>query len=187
MKLPLVKVGLPIVLVYLGGSLVIPFLSVFLKDRHAAGDVLIGNTWAYIYLAIGIGALLIPLLVERVGRRAVIVSAAVFSGFGILVMGLSESRELVIAAAVIRAGIFNAALPVYRALVIDAAPRREYTIAALTLALAENIGATLGPPLSGRGQLALGYEPIFLISAAIYALAAGLFIWSTNLQKTPEK
>ncbi len=187
LRTPIVAIGLPVVLVYFGGTLVFPFLSVFLKDKHGASDPEVAMAWALIYLAIGFGALLAPLLVQLIGRRTLVIVCALVSGVGIAMIALAESHVFAVTAAVLRAGIFNLSLPVYRAIVIDAAPKHEHTITALVLSGAENVGATAAPPISGRAQLALGYEPVFLAAALFYGLGALAFVRALRMLKTPEK
>jgi MFS family permease len=184
---PVVRVALPFVLVYFAGALVIPFLPLFLRDKHSADDPLIGTVQGLSYLSIGVCTLLAPLLLQRVGRRTLIVGATCVSALCIAAMAFLDARAGVIALAIVRAGIFNMVLPVYRALVIDRAPRAEHTIAALVLATAENIGATPAPPLSGRLQRGLGYEPVFVISALLYGLGALAFFVAAKARKTPAK
>lgn len=186
LQTPVVLVALPFVLVYFAGAMVLPFLPLFLRDRHGASDPLIGVVQGLSYLSIGVCTLLAPLLVRYIGRRALIAGAACFSAACIVAMVVLDARAGVIALAVARAGVFNMVLPVYRALVIDRAPRSEHTIAALVLATAENIGATPAPPLSGRLQRGFGYEPVFAISAALYALGALAFWVAGKARKTPE-
>ncbi len=187
LRTPVVWIGLPIVIVYFAGSLVFPFLPQFLKDKHGAGDPLVSAVLGATYLSIGVGTLAAPLLVRGLGRERLVVLAALASGLGILVMALAQSREAVIVAAVLRAGMFNLALPVYRAMVIDAAPRGEHTIAALVLSSSENIGATAAPPLSGRAQAWGGYEPVFAFAAGLYGAGAAAFAWAAKHVKSAEK
>lgn len=184
---PVVRIGLPLVIVYFAGSLVFPFLPLFLKDRFAAGDQLIGAALGFINLSIGIGALTAPLLVQWLGRPRVIVAGALLSGLGILLMTFGVRIEIVLVAAVLRAGLFNLALPVYRAMVIDAAPRSEHTIVSLVLATSENVGATAGPPLSGRAQGLIGYSPVLAAAALLYFAGALAFVWTARWALTAGK
>lgn len=180
LQAPVVRIGLPLVIVYFAGSLVFPFLPLYLKDRFGAGDQLIGATLGFINLSIGIGALAAPLLVQWLGRSRVIVAGALLSGLGILLMTFGARLEVVLVAAVLRAGLFNLALPVYRAMVIDAAPRQEHTIVSLVLSTSENVGATAAPPLSGRAQGLIGYSPVFAAAALLYGAGALAFLWAAR-------
>jgi MFS family permease len=184
---PVVRIGLPLVIVYFAGSLVFPFLPLYLKDRFAAGDQLIGVTLGFINLSIGIGALAAPLLVQWLGRPRVIVAGALLSGLGILLMTFGARIEIVLVAAVLRAGLFNLALPVFRAMVIDAAPRSEHTIVSLVLATSENVGATAAPPLSGRAQGLIGYSPVFTAAALLYCAGALAFVWAARWAQKARK
>ena len=69
---PVIRAGLPFVIVFFAGSLIFPFLTLFLHDRFAVGDALAGSIWGVINLAIGVGALLAPLLLQRIGRRGLV-------------------------------------------------------------------------------------------------------------------
>ncbi len=183
LQTPVIQAGLPFVIVFFAGSLIFPFLSLFLRDRFAVGDAQAGTIWGVINLSIGVGALLAPLLVQRIGRRALVTLAACVSAICVALMGLAPGLGVVVAAAVLRAGIFNMAIPVYRAMLIDRAPRHEHTIVALLLSTSANLGATAAPPLSGVLQDSLGYGPVFALSAGLYALGALAFWWAARANK----
>lgn len=183
LQTPVIRAGLPFVIVFFAGSLIFPFLSLYLRDKFAVGDAQAGTIWGVINLSIGVGALLAPLLVQRIGRRALVTLAACVSAICIALMGLAPGLGVVVAAAVLRAGIFNMAIPVYRAMLIDQAPRHEHTIVALLLSTSANLGATAAPPLSGALQDNLGYGPVFALSAGLYALGALAFWWAARANK----
>lgn len=187
LQTPIFKVGLPLLMVYFAGSLIFPFLTLFLKDRFDASDQLVGDTWGFINLSIGMFTLLSPFLVQRIGRRASVMLGVVVSGVCIAIMGFASNVGVVITTAILRAGLFNFALPIYRAIVIDRAPTHEHTFVALVLSTAANIGATFAPPISGRAQNAFGYAPVFTASSVIYLLSVFAFAWATKFSKNPEK
>lgn len=172
LRTPMLLYGIPVFLVYAAGSLIFPFLPLFLKERFAASDGAIGTVQGLINLSIGVGSLLAPVAVTRLGRAPVVVFGALASALALGVIGFTAAFLIATIAIVARAGIFNMILPLYRAHVIDHAPKEEYTIVALLLALSANIGPAITPSISGLMQREVGFGPVFILAMSGYALAA---------------
>ncbi len=175
LKTPVFLLGIPILIVFFAGSLIFPFLSLFIKDRFGASDSVIGIILGLLNLSIGTGSLLAPIAVNALGRGPVIVAGALASALALAVIGFTPLFMLAAALIILRAGLFNMIIPLYRAYVIDSAPVEEYTIVALLLSLCANIGPAIGPSLSGRIQMQYGFGPAFIVAIAGYALAALIF------------
>ena len=81
---------------------------------------------------------------------------------------------------VLRAGLFNLTLPIYKAYVVDHAPPSEYTLVSLILYTSANVGPAIGPSLSGWLQRGAGFAPAFALAIGLYALAglAYLFVFA---------
>jgi MFS family permease len=162
---------IPYFLVYCGGSLIFPFLSIFLKERFAASDSAIGFVLGFLNLSIGIGALLGPALVGVLGRSRVVVAGAFASAAALGVIGFAPGFGLVASMVVLRAGLFNLTLPIYKAFVVDRAPVHEYTLVSLILSTSANIGPAISPIISGWLQRQVGFGPVFGLAIALYMLA----------------
>lgn len=175
LKTPILLYGIPVFLVYFAGSLIFPFLSLFIKERFGVSDSITGTVLGLLNLSIGAGALLAPLAVHAIGRGRVVIGGALASALALAVIGFTPLFVVAATVIVLRAGVFNAIIPLYRAYVIDGAPPEEYTIVVLLLSLCANIGPALGPALSGRIQMQYGFSPAFVIAIAGYALAALIY------------
>jgi len=176
LKTPILLFVIPYSIVYFGGSLIFPFQSLFFKERFGISDGTIGVVLGLINLSIGVGALLGPILTNSLGRSRTVVLGTFISALGIAVMGFGVSFGLVAAMVILRAGLFNLTLPIYRAFVIDRTPRAEYTIVALLLSGSANVGPAIAPALSGWVQREVGFSPIFAAAVALYALAGLAYI-----------
>jgi MFS family permease len=175
----------PYLLVYCGGSLIFPFLSLFLKTRFDASDRTIGLVLGLLNLSIGVGALMGPALVRVFGRVQVVVAGAFISAAALGVIGFASAFGLVALMVVLRAGLFNLTLPIYKAYAIDHAPPREYTLVSIILSTSANIGPAIGPVLSGWMQREAGFAPVFGLAVGLYALAGFAYILVFYLRPTP--
>ena len=175
LKTPILLLGIPILIVFFAGSLIFPFLSLFIKDRFGASDSVIGTVLGLLNLSIGAGSLIAPIAVNAIGRGPVIVGGALASALALAVIGFTPVFVLAAGLIILRAGLFNMIIPLYRAYVIDSAPAEEYTIVALLLSLCANIGPAIGPILSGRIQLQYGFGPAFILAIIGYAVAALIY------------
>jgi MFS family permease len=171
LKTPIWLMCVPYLLVYCGGSLIFPFLSLFLKERFLASDGTIGLVLGLLNLSIGVGALMGPALVGRFGRMRVVVAGAFISAVALGVIGFASAFALVALTVVLRAGLFNLTLPIYKAYVVDGAPPAEYTLISLILSTSANVGPAIGPTLSGWLQREVGFSPVFALAIGLYVLA----------------
>jgi MFS family permease len=189
LQTPIWKYALPILLAYIGGSLIFPFLNVYLKHRFAVSDVALGAVLGSINLAIGLCALLGPLAAQAWGRRRVAVLGAFFSAGCLLLIHFGVEFAFIVVAALIilRAGLYNMTLPLYRAYVIDHTPPEEYAVVNLIYSSSANVGPTIAPPLSGYVQDRVGFTPLFLAATALYVLAGVATHWATRRDDKPDK
>ena len=177
LKTPIWLFCVPFMLVYCGGSLIFPFLSLFLKDRFNASDSNIGLVLGLLNLSIGLGSLIGPALVARFGRTQVVVAGAFISAAALGVIGFASGFALVATLVVLRAGLFNLTLPIYKAYVVDRAPQNEYTLVSLILSASANVGPAIGPSLSGWLQREAGFAPVFALAIGLYALAGLAYVF----------
>ncbi|HEY3340798.1 MAG TPA: MFS transporter [Anaerolineae bacterium] len=175
LQTPIWIMALPILTCYLAGSLIFPFLNIYLKVRFNASDIAIGAVLGLINLCIGIATLLGPLAAQRFGRVRVAIFGAFVSAVCLLLVALSDAFIVVALLVIVRAGLFNMTLPLYRAYVIDHTPPHEYTVVNLIYATAANVGPTVAPPVSGYVQDRTGFGPLFVAAVALYGLAGVLF------------
>lgn len=183
LKTPIWKLALPILLTYLGGSLIFPFINLYLKSRYGASDVMLGFIQGATSLAIGLCAFLGPFAANRFGRARVVIVGTLISAVSLALIGSVEWFALVAVIIVVRAGLYNASLPLYRAYVIDQTPSREVAVINLIYSTAANVGPTVAPPISGFVQDHAGFGPLFVGAMALYGLAAACYYIATRGRK----
>jgi MFS family permease len=176
LRTPIWRYALPVFFASFGGALILPFLNLFLKQRFDASDATLGLVFGSINLAIGVSTLLGPLVAQPLGRGRTAAVCAILSGLLLLLIEFGGVFGLVAAAIVVRAGLYNMIVPLYRAFVIDNTPPQEYTIVNLILSTAANVGPTVGPTASGLVQDRMGFNPLFLAAAGLYGLAGVLYL-----------
>jgi MFS family permease len=184
LQTPIWRFALPILITYLAGSLIFPFLSIFLKGRFGVSDVVLGVVIGAMNLSIGILTWMGPVVARALGRTRVVALGALFSAACLVLVGFGESFALVAIVVVLRAGLFNMTLPLYRAFVIDHSSPEEYAVVNLIYSTAANAGPTIAPAISGYAQDRVGFGPVFIAAIGLYTLAAGVFVWATQ-DKTP--
>lgn len=177
LKTPIFLFSIPMFIVFFAGSLIFPFLSLFLKERFGMSDSVVGTVLGLVNLSIGIGSLGAPIAVNAVGRGPVVVFGALTSAVALAVIGFTPIFWLAASLIILRAGVFNMIIPLYRAYVIDSAPSEEYTLVTLLLALSANIGPAGAGWLSGRIQSQMGFDVPFIMAVIGYALAAIVFAY----------
>ncbi len=180
LKTPIWKYALPILVTFLGGSLIFPFINLYLKQRFGTSNAMIGVIQGATSLSIGICALLGPFAANTLGRARVVIAGTLFSMLCLVVIGFSPWYELVATVIVIRAGLYNATLPLYRAYVIDQTPPHEYAVVNLIYSTSANVGPTVAPPLSGYVQDHAGFAPLFMTAIGLYGVAAVCYHLATR-------
>jgi MFS family permease len=94
LQTPIWVMALPILTCYLAGSLIFPFLNIYLKQRFNASDVSIGAVLGLINLCIGICTLLGPLAAQKFGRVRVAIYGTLLSAACLLLVTLSAGRAI---------------------------------------------------------------------------------------------
>jgi len=185
LRTPVILFALPYALIFFASALVVPFLPLFLRADFAATDADISTTLGIANLFIGVSSAVVPVMVGRFGRVWVVAGGCALAALFALGM-VVESNALWMVALfiVLRAGVANAIVPVYRAFTIDRAPVAEYTIVSLLLQLSANIGPAIAPPLSGIAQQRGGFLPVVVVCAALFFVSAMLFAWVMKRAKT---
>jgi MFS family permease len=180
LKTPIWKLALPILLTYLGGSLIFPFINLYLKSRFGASDVTLGVIQGATSLAIGLFAFLGPFAADRFGRARVVIAGTLITAACLVLIGYIEWFALVAVIIVLRAGLYNGILPLYRAYVIDQTPSHEVAVINLIYSTAANVGPTVVPPISGYLQDHAGFGPLFIGAITLYGLAAAGYHFATR-------
>lgn len=185
LKTPAFRYALPLAIIFLGGGMIGRFLGLILRDRFGISDQVFSALMAAMNLAMGLATFAGPALARRIGRVESLITGSAFSVLAYAVFGFSTSLALVVLALVLRAALFNLALPLYRAHIMDRTPRAEYAVVNLILTTAINVGA-ISPPISGWLQDRFGLTPVFLTAITAYALGTLLLVAIARRDRTPQ-
>ena len=155
------------------GTMVMPFLLLFLIEKRGFTKVEAGRTLALYGLAAMFASYAGGRLCDRFGAVRILKASLLLTGFAFLALGRVEGR-LAISGMVILLSlvgeVFRAAN--LTALTAASAPaERSRSIALLRLAI--NAGMAVGPSAGGL-LAAYGYEWLFVVDGATSILAAGL-------------
>lgn len=167
----------PQVLIGFGAAILIPYINVFFKDRFSISDSTLGLLFALSSLMIGIGSLLGPRLVTRLGGkiRAVVATQSGSLVF-LLLIGFAPYLWISSVAYLLRTTMMNMSSPLYSAFCMERTPEEHQGFVNSFLNLAWNVGWAVGPFLSGVVQERYGFRPLFISTAILYGLASWL-IW----------
>ncbi len=155
------------------GTMVMPFLLLFLVEKRGFTTTEAGRTLALYGLAAMVASYAGGKLCDRFGAVRILKGSLLLTGFAFLALGRVEGR-LAIAGMVILLAlvgeVFRAAN--LTALTAASAPgERSRSIALLRLAI--NAGMAVGPSVGGL-LAAYGYDWLFVVDGATSILAAGL-------------
>ncbi len=161
----------PQLIIALGAGLLIPYLNVFLKERFAIADSLLGLTFAISQLLVGLGALSAPMLAERWGELCTVVATQLLSIPLLLTLGFAPVLWAAIAAFWLRGVLMNMGAPLYTTFAMRLAREEEQGTVGAMLGMSWSVGQMLGPGISGAVQQRAGFTPLFLTTGATYLVA----------------
>lgn len=162
---------LPSLVISMGAGLLIPFLNVFFRYRYALADNTIGILFGFGALGMGLAILVGPILAERWGKA---MTVAVTQGLSIpfmIVLGFVPNLPLAVVSFLARMALMNLAGPVYQTMVMEEADESARTMAASLYNMIWNLGRAVSPGISGPIQQAYGFNPVFGMTIASYALS----------------
>ena len=165
----------PQVLISLGAGLIIPFLSLYLKQQLGATIGEVGFIQGMSALAMGIAALAAPML----GRRFGYVKATVFAEAASLpfLAAIPFVTNLPLAAVVFwfRSAFMNMSWPTWSQYTMEHVPGRERPIVAGTVSFGYSVSFLIGCAVGGR-LMEHSYTLPYAIATGLYA-AGALATW----------
>ena len=184
-----VKLALPNLLIGFGAAILIPYMNVFFKDRFQISDSLLGVLFSLSSLFIGVGSLIGPRLVTRLGGKIRTVAFTQFSSvIFMLMIGFVPSLWIAGAAALFRSALMNMSSPLYNAFCMEQTPEGEQGLVSSVLSIAWNAGWAVGPFISGLVQTAYGFTPLFITTTLLYLTAISvmwIFFGKTEVRFQP--
>lgn len=171
------KLALPNLLLGLGAGILMPYFNVFFLDRFALPDAKLGMLFSAASLMTGLGSVIGPRLVGRLGGkiRTVVYTQSASLVF-LLFIGFTPWLWFVSLSYLLRSVLMNLTVPLFHAFALEQVDERRQGALNSVLELAWQVGWTVGPYTSGVIQQAYGFSPLFIITAVTYALAI-VFTW----------
>lgn len=169
---------IPNLLIGLGAALMVPYLNLFLVETFFVSDQALGTVFSLASLFTGIGTLFSPWIARRLGSRIyALVLAQGSSLVFLLLLGFSPFLGLALIGFWGRTMLMNMAQPLYTTFSMEQVDEDEQGTLSSMLTLSWQIGWALMPTLSGFIQEQVGFTPIFIATAILYALST-LLIWT---------
>jgi MFS family permease len=133
----------------LGTSLVIPFFTLYISRRFGVGMTQIGLIFGLFYGASLVGGTIGGALVDRIGRKGILIFGLVASALSSLWMGLAPSFPVFVAAAIVAGTMAETGTSARPAMVADLLPPEKRAQGFGLLRVAANLALTIGPALAG--------------------------------------
>ena len=166
-----VKLLLPPFLISWGAALLIPYLNLYFREQFGLDNRALGALFAGFDVATGLAALTGPALAARLGKiHTVVVTRAVGIPL-LLLLGAASDLWLAIIAALARVVAFNMAAPLYDAYAMEQTEERARPFMIGLLGAAYSAGFLIAPLISTFVQERYGFRPLFVATAALYALS----------------
>jgi predicted MFS family arabinose efflux permease len=170
--LPLIVLLLPPLIISLGAALLIPYLNIFLIERHQASNTTLGLILAGGDIIAGAAMLAAPLFSARLGKIGAIVLTQLLSIPFLLLTGFAPGLAIAGAALVVRFGLFNLGVPLYDAFAMESSPPAARPVVIGLVNGAYALGYLVAPSISTAVQQFYGFAPLFIATACCYVLAA---------------
>jgi MFS family permease len=165
----------PQVLISLGAGLIIPFLSLYLKQQLHASIGQIGLIQGVSALAMGVAALASPIISRRIGFVKAIAGAEAASLPFLAAIPFITSLPLAAVVFWFRSAFMNMSWPTFNQYTMEHVPGRERGIVAGALSFGYSISWLAGSALGGR-LMTYSYTVPYAIATALYA-AGTLATW----------
>jgi len=157
-----------------GAGLFFPFLTLFFKERFAVPDATLG--WI-----VGVtSAIAVPTVLAggaaagRLGKIRTAFLSRLISTPLLLLIGLAPSLPVAVAAHWIRGGFMRLGQPLYLSFAMEQLDERERATGSSLLTMGWDSGWSLGPLVGGLVQARVGFTPLILTTAALYAVGLAL-------------
>lgn len=171
----LLKLAVPQLLTGFGAAILIPYMNVFFSERFQFSDQSLGLLFSLSALLTGIGTVIGPrlalLLRSKVGT--VVLTQSVSLVFLVL-MGFTGVPWLAAVGYLVRGTAMNMGHPLLNTFSMEQFESGEQGTANSVFNLAWTSGWAIGPYISGIIQQRYGFQPLFITTTILYALAISL-------------
>src|SRR4029079_4024220 len=162
----------PAMLIGLGAGLIIPFMNLFFHDRFGMSEAEIGVLFAVMQGFMVMGNLFGPAVSRRLGLVRGVVATQLASVPFMVLLALSGSFPVVVAAFFLRGGLMNMNQPLTTHFAMEMVPEREHAITNSLLTLAWYVAWSISADIGGALIQRRGYTEPLLLAAGLYVLAS---------------
>ena len=161
----------------LGAAILIPYLNVFLRDKFAIGDQLLGLIFSLSSLLVFLGSLVTPWLVKITKSR--IIPTVATQGVSILflfTLGFSPILWVAAVSLLLRTVLMQMSSPLLENFaMLLSSPEEQATISSVR-GIGWQTGQAVGVFISGLVQTRFGFSPLFITTGILYAISI-LLTW----------
>lgn len=172
------------IVVAFGAGLIIPYFNLYFVQHLKASSALFGLIDGGANTINAILTLLAPLLAARIGRINTITITRLCSLPLLLIIGFTTTLPLAAALYLFRQGTMDMGLGLFQVYSMEAIPEQRRGLANSSYQVAMNVPMALSTPLGGLIIAQMGYRPVFIGTAILYALAI-LALWLRFRNSSP--
>lgn len=180
------KITLPQMLVGFGAAILIPYMNVFFAERFGMSDERLGVLFSLSALLTGIATVIGPKIAQKMHSKiGTVVLTQGLSLIFLVLLGFTPLAPVAAISFLARGTFMNMAQPLYNTFSMEQFASSEQGAANSVMNLAWTAGWAVGPYLSGMIQIRYGYQPLFVITSILYAVAVSLvFAFFYRMEKS---
>ena len=167
-----------------GGSLIYPFLSLYITGKFGVGMTQVGVMLAIHSLSAFIGNLLGGALTDRFGRKSMLIVGLISSASVSLSMGLVQDWKIFYLLVSLTGFLSHIGDPAASAMMADILPIEKRTDGYGVLRVAVNLAVTIGPAIGGL-MAGVSYLLLFVMDCVVSGIAA-LIVFLSLPETKPE-
>jgi MFS transporter, AAHS family, 4-hydroxybenzoate transporter len=159
-------------------ALMLGFTLPYMRDELGLSTAMIGYIAAGGNAGMAIGALLAPLLADRIGRRPAIVATSLMFGALTAATAWAASYEALLAMRFLTGLAIGGMLPLAWALNIEFVPKRMRSTVVTIIMVGYSVGGALAAPLTNAIAPTYGWEGVYLAGGlATLVCVAAIWVW----------
>jgi predicted MFS family arabinose efflux permease len=160
-----------------GAAILIPYLNVFLRNKFAIGDDLLGLIFSLSSLLVFLGSMITPWLVT-ITKSRIIPTVATQGASIVFLFSLGFSPVLWIAAVslLLRTVLMQMSSPLLENFAMLRSSQEEQASISSIRAIGWQAGQTIGIFISGLVQTRFGFSPLFITTGIMYTISV-LLTW----------
>ncbi len=162
-------------LIGFGAAILIPYLNVFLREKFAINDNLLGVIFSLSSLLVFLGSVISPWLI-KITRSRIIPTVATqgASVVFLFTLGFSPLMWLASLSLLMRTVLMQMSSPLLENFAMQVSPPEEQGAISAVRGVGWQTGQTFGIFISGLVQTRFGFPPLFIATGFLYSLAIAL-------------